>query len=103
MSASKGWLYSQPTISPDDGPPIAKRRSTRGRCRIARLAHREDVGPVHYHLVFDDVPRRPLRAPENALGDRLAAINELDDDALNGVIDGLLTRTRRSTLTGGLN
>ena len=58
---------------------------------------------MHYHLVFDDVPRRPLRAPENALGDRLAAINELDDDALNGVIDGLLTRTRRSTLTGGLN
>jgi hypothetical protein len=56
--------------------------------------------------LIDDVPRRPLNAPEHALGDRLAAITELDQDALdalNGVIDGLLARTRLTTLTGGLN
>lgn len=58
------------------------------------------------HLLIDDVPRRPLHAPENALGDRLAAITELDPEALdtlNGVIDGLLARTRLTTLTGGRN
>jgi len=58
------------------------------------------------HLLIDDIPRRPLRVPENALGDRLAAITELDDDALNvlnGVIDGLLARTRLTTLTADIN
>jgi transcriptional regulator with XRE-family HTH domain len=49
------------------------------------------------HLVFDDVPRRPLRGPENILGDRLAAIAELSDDdrhSLLNVIDGLVTKSR---------
>ncbi len=44
------------------------------------------------HLLRDDIPQPPLRAPKTALGDRPAAIAELDDDALavlNGVIDGL--------------
>ncbi len=71
---------------------------------LVRLAETFNVSIDH--LLIDDVPRRPLRAPENALGDRLAAITELDDDALNtlnGVIDGLLARTRLTTLTGGLN
>lgn len=71
---------------------------------LVRLAETFNVSIDH--LLIDDVPRRPLRAPENALGDRLAAITELDDEALNvlnGVIDGLLARTRLTTLTGGLN
>lgn len=58
------------------------------------------------HLLIDDIPQRPLRAPENALGDRLNAIAELDDDALavlNGVIDGLLARTRLTTLTADIS
>jgi hypothetical protein len=54
------------------------------------------------HLLIDDAPRRPFRTPNNARRDRLAAIAELDSEAL-GVIDGLLARTRLSALTGGLN
>jgi len=34
------------------------------------------------HLLFDDVPRRPLHAAEDALGDRLAVIGELSADDL---------------------
>jgi transcriptional regulator with XRE-family HTH domain len=56
------------------------------------------------HLVFDDVPRRPLHAPENILGDRLATVAELDPDELGvlaSVIDGLVTKKRLRTITGG--
>jgi transcriptional regulator with XRE-family HTH domain len=58
------------------------------------------------HLAFDDIPNRPLHAPQDALGDRLGAINELNDDelvTLRNVIDGLVARTRLRTLSGGLN
>jgi len=56
------------------------------------------------HLVYDDIPRRPLHAPENILGDRLATITELDPDELGvlaSVIDGLVTKKRLRTITGG--
>lgn len=49
------------------------------------------------HLTFDDIPRRPLHAAENALGDRLAAVAELDDtdrSSLRNVIDGLVAKRR---------
>lgn len=49
------------------------------------------------HLTFDDVPRRPLHAAENALGDRLAVVAELDDadlTSLRNVIDGLVAKRR---------
>lgn len=55
------------------------------------------------HLAVDDIPRRPLHAPENLLGARLAALAELDDtdrDHLIGVIDAFITKTRvRNALT----
>jgi transcriptional regulator with XRE-family HTH domain len=54
------------------------------------------------HLAFDDIPRRPLHAPENTLGDRLATIAELDPDelaVLASVIDGLVTKKRLRTIT----
>jgi hypothetical protein len=72
--------------------------------RLTGLAQTLDV-PVDY-LVIDTAARRPLRAPEKALGDRLAAIAELDNDALTvltGVIDGLLARTRLTTLTADVS
>lgn len=53
------------------------------------------------HLVFDDVPSRPLHAAENALGDRLAVVAELDDDdltSLRNVIDGLVAKRRLRVL-----
>ena len=53
------------------------------------------------HLVFDDSPRRPLHAAENALGDRLAVVAELDEDdltSLRNVIDGLVAKRRLRVL-----
>lgn len=58
------------------------------------------------HLLIDDIPRRSLHTPQNALGDRLAAITQLNDDdlnILNGVIDGLLAKTRLRALAGGVS
>lgn len=49
------------------------------------------------YLTFDDIPRRALHAADNALGDRLAAVAELDDtdlSALRNVIDGLVAKRR---------
>lgn len=69
---------------------------------LARIA--ETLNVSLDHLVFDDIPRRPLHTPENVLGDRLAAIAELDDDnrhSLLNVIDGLVTKARIKTIAGG--
>jgi transcriptional regulator with XRE-family HTH domain len=58
------------------------------------------------HLVFDDVPRRPLHAAENILGDRLAGVAELGDDdlaALRNVIDGLIAKSRLRTLASDVS
>jgi gluconate kinase len=47
-----------------------------------------------------------MHAPENILGDRLAAIAELNDDdraSLLNVIDGLVTKSRVRTLAGGVS
>lgn len=71
---------------------------------LARIA--ETLNVSIDHLVFDDVPRRALHAAENVLGDRLAAIAELDDDdrhSLLNVIDGLVTKSRIKTLAGGVS
>ena len=54
------------------------------------------------HLLIDDIPRRALHAPEHILGDRAAAITELDDHdraALLDVIDAYVTRNRLRTIT----
>lgn len=66
---------------------------------LARIADTLDVSLDH--LVFDDIPRRPLHAAENVLGDRLSALAELDDDnrhSLLNVIDGLVTKARIKTI-----
>lgn len=71
---------------------------------LARIAEALNVS-LDY-LVFEDVPRRPLHAAENVLGDRLGAIAELDDQdraSLLNVIDGLVTKSRLKVMTGGLS
>jgi transcriptional regulator with XRE-family HTH domain len=58
------------------------------------------------HLAFDAVPRRPLHAAENVLGERLAAVAELGDDdlgALGHVIDALVAKSRLRNLAGGIS
>lgn len=58
------------------------------------------------HLLIDNIPRRPLHAVENALGDRLVAIAELGDEdlaALLNVIDGLVAKNRLRTIAGGIS
>jgi len=71
---------------------------------LARIAEALDTSLDH--LVFDDIPRRALRAADNPLGDRLDAIGELDPDALaalTNVIDGLIAKSRLHTLAGSLS
>ena len=57
------------------------------------------------HLLFDEVPRRPLHAAEDALGDRLAVIGELSADDLSSllnVVDGLVAKSRLRAMAGEL-
>ena len=71
---------------------------------LARIA--ETLNVSLDHLVYDDIPRRPLHTPDNVLGDRLAAIAELDDDnrhSLLNVIDGLVTKARIKTIAGDVS
>lgn len=66
---------------------------------VVKLAQALDVSCDH--LLVDTAPRRPFNAPENALGDNLAALDELSDDdraALLNHLDALVTRTRLRTL-----
>lgn len=49
------------------------------------------------HLLVDDAPRRPFRAPDTNLGDRLNDLPELSADdwtSLNHIIDALLAQNR---------
>lgn len=58
------------------------------------------------HLLIDDIPRRPLHATQDVLGDRLTAVAELPADdlaALLNIIDGLVAKNRLKTLAGGLS
>lgn len=71
---------------------------------LARIAETLDTSLDH--LVFDDIPRRPLHAVDNPLGDRLHAINELDPEALaalTNVIDGLLAKNRLRALADDIS
>jgi transcriptional regulator with XRE-family HTH domain len=70
---------------------------------VVKLAETFDVC-VDYLLV-EGVPRRPLHAADNGLGDRLAGIGELSDDdrsALLNVLDGLVAKRRLKVLAGEL-
>lgn len=69
---------------------------------IIHIAQALDVS-IDY-LVIDDMPRRPLHVADHGLGDRLAALAELDDDDRNNLLsmlDALITRKRLKALAGG--
>jgi transcriptional regulator with XRE-family HTH domain len=58
------------------------------------------------HLLIDGIPRRPLHAAQDALGDHLAAVGELPADdlaSLLNIIDGLVAKNRLKALAGGLS
>lgn len=71
---------------------------------IVRIAQALNVSIDH--LLIDDIPRRPLHAAENSLGDRLAALDELSGDDLNSLLhmlDALVAKNRLKTLAGGIS
>ena len=56
------------------------------------------------YLVTPDAPRRPLRAPGNALDARLADLGQLTDDeraTILAVIDAITTKAKLCLVTGG--
>lgn len=62
---------------------------------IVRLAEALDVSCDY--LLVDDAPRRPFRVPEDILGERLAGLDELDEEdlhALMHVLDALVAKNR---------
>lgn len=70
-------------------------KMTPGADVVVKLAEALDVSCDH--LLVDDAPRRPFRAPDTNLGDRLNGLNELTDDdwtALNHILDALLAKNR---------
>jgi len=71
---------------------------------VAKLAEVLDVSCDY--LLVEASPRRPLHAPENALGDRLAVVVELNGEdlsVLRSVIDGLVAKSRLRALAGGVS
>jgi hypothetical protein len=71
---------------------------------LARIAEALDTSLDH--LVFDDIPHRPLHAKADVLGDRLADIADLDPDALaapTNVIDGLIAKNRLRALADDIS
>jgi hypothetical protein len=57
------------------------------------------------YLLIDGVPRRPLHAPEHALGDQFARVGELDDAdiaSLPHMLDALVAKKRLKTIAGDL-
>jgi transcriptional regulator with XRE-family HTH domain len=62
---------------------------------VVRFAEAFDVATDY--LLIDGAARRPLHAPVDLLGERLAHLDQLSDDdraALTHIIDGLLANTR---------
>jgi transcriptional regulator with XRE-family HTH domain len=56
------------------------------------------------YLVIPNAARRPLHAPQNALGDQLADFVALEPDdqaALLKILDALVTKTKLRALTAG--
>lgn len=68
---------------------------------LVRIAEALDVSCDY--LLVDDAPRRPFRARDRHLGDRLATVDELTDEDLALVltfIDALVTKTRLKHIVG---
>jgi transcriptional regulator with XRE-family HTH domain len=68
---------------------------------IVRLAEVFDV--TTDYLLIETAARRPLHAPEDALGDKLAGLASLDDSEralVLGVIDAVTTKAKLRAITG---
>ena len=68
---------------------------------LIRLAEALNVS-IDY-LLIDDIPRRPLHAAQDALGNELADLAELDAEDLTLVrtfVAALVTKTRLKSLAG---
>lgn len=68
---------------------------------VVRLAEVFDVSTDY--LLVETAPRRPLHAPEDALGDKLADLVSLDDNEralVLGVIDAVTTKAKLRAITG---
>lgn len=69
---------------------------------IVRLAEAFDV--TTDYLLIETAPRRPLHAPQDALGDQLADLASLDDNEralVLGVIDAITTKAKLRLITSG--
>jgi transcriptional regulator with XRE-family HTH domain len=67
---------------------------------IVRLAEAFDV--TTDYLLVETAPRRPLHAPEDALGDKLADLASLNDNEralVLGVIDAITTKAKLRAIT----
>ena len=70
-------------------------KMTPGADVVVKIAEALDVSCDH--LLVDDAPRRPFRAPDAQLGDRIAGLDQLDPDdwtALNHILDALIAKNR---------
>jgi transcriptional regulator with XRE-family HTH domain len=68
---------------------------------VVRLAEAFDVSTDY--LLVETAPRRPLHAPHDALGDKLADLAALDDNEralVLGVIDAVTTKAKLRAITG---
>jgi hypothetical protein len=84
-----------------EGQAEAQRANRR---TVVRLAEVFDV--TCDYLLIDDTPRRPHHSGEDALGDRLAHLGELDTTDLglvSSLVDALVTKTRLKALAGGIS
>jgi len=108
LRAERGWsqtnLANRITAAPAQVSRYESGRTAPSADTVTRLA--ETFGVSTGYLLIDDAPRRPFRSAEDALGDRLATIAELDppDAALVlSFIDALVTKTRLRRLTAQIS
>ncbi|HCU93514.1 MAG TPA: hypothetical protein DHU96_12610 [Actinobacteria bacterium] len=108
LRAERGWsqtdLANRIAAAPAQVSRYESGRTAPSADTVTRLA--ETFGVSTDYLLIDDAPRRPFRSAEDALGDRLATIAELDpaDQALViSFIDALVTKTRLKRLTAQIS
>jgi transcriptional regulator with XRE-family HTH domain len=108
LRAERGWsqtdLANRIGAAPAQVSRYESGRTAPSADTVTRLA--ETFGVSTDYLLIDDAPRRPFRSAEDALGDRLATIAELDpnDQALVlSFIDALVTKTRLKRLTAQIS
>ena len=108
LRAERGWsqtdLANRIAAAPAQVSRYESGRTAPSADTVTRLA--ETFGVSTDYLLIDDAPRRTFRSAEDALGDRLATIDELDpaDQALViSFIDALVTKTRLKRLTAQIS